>query len=198
MKFILMSLLLSLRVFAQESFDQLPLNKLTCSQKTQDNQKLGAGILVFNNNGQILGTARRTDQTKFGLIGGKLDAGETFIQGAVREAFEETGLTINAENLHPVFKAYDGPVLFLTFILKDGIEADLKPQKQEGDVDVAWVSAYQIATGAFPKYNLQLFKSLPENLKKKIDLQLLNISDTEINRLNDDQLRDYVKELYQR
>ena len=50
-------------------------------------------VLLFNQ-GQILAVSRKDDPNDFGLPGGKLDPGETFTAGAIREVREETGLHI--------------------------------------------------------------------------------------------------------
>ena len=50
-----------------------------------------AMVLAFNQ-GKVLAVSRKNDKTKFGLAGGKVDPGETFIEAAIRECYEETGL----------------------------------------------------------------------------------------------------------
>ena len=58
----------------------------------------GAAIIIRNSNGQIL-LQERTDRNKWGLPGGCQDLGEDLRITAVREAFEETGLKIDPNEI---------------------------------------------------------------------------------------------------
>lgn len=51
-----------------------------------------ACVLIFNSKGQLL-LQKRRDNHFWGYPGGALDIGESFEECAVREAYEETGLT---------------------------------------------------------------------------------------------------------
>lgn len=58
----------------------------------------GAAIIIRNENGEIL-LQERTDRNKWGLPGGCQDLGEDLRVTAVREAYEETGIKLNPNNL---------------------------------------------------------------------------------------------------
>lgn len=58
----------------------------------------GAAIIIRNENGQIL-LQERTDRNKWGLPGGCQDLGEDLKVTAVREAFEETGIKLNPDEI---------------------------------------------------------------------------------------------------
>ena len=58
----------------------------------------GAAIIIRNEKGQIL-LQERTDRDKWGLPGGCQDLGEDLRDTAVREAYEETGLQLNPEEI---------------------------------------------------------------------------------------------------
>lgn len=58
----------------------------------------GAAIIIRNENGQIL-LQERTDRNKWGLPGGCQDLGEDLRVTAVREAYEETGIKLNPEDI---------------------------------------------------------------------------------------------------
>ena len=58
----------------------------------------GAAIIIRNENGQIL-LQERTDRDKWGLPGGCQDLGEDLRNTAVREAFEETGIKLDPNEI---------------------------------------------------------------------------------------------------
>lgn len=51
-------------------------------------------VAVIIKDGLILAISRRNDKTKFGFVGGKVDANETLEQALIRETKEECGITI--------------------------------------------------------------------------------------------------------
>lgn len=58
----------------------------------------GAAIIIRNENGEIL-LQERTDRNKWGLPGGCQELGEDLKTTAVREAYEETGITLDSNDL---------------------------------------------------------------------------------------------------
>ena len=58
----------------------------------------GAAIIIRNENNQIL-LQERTDRNKWGLPGGCQDLGEDLKDTAIREAYEETGIKLNPNEL---------------------------------------------------------------------------------------------------
>ena len=58
----------------------------------------GSAIIIENANGEIL-LQERTDRNKWGLPGGCQDLGEDLRETAVREAYEETGLKLEPNNI---------------------------------------------------------------------------------------------------
>ena len=58
----------------------------------------GAAIIIRNENGQIL-LQERTDRNKWGLPGGCQDLGEDLRMTAVREAYEETGIKLDPNEI---------------------------------------------------------------------------------------------------
>jgi ADP-ribose pyrophosphatase YjhB (NUDIX family) len=62
---------------------------------------VGAVVLVFDPSGDRLLLLRQPPGRGWTLPAGLLDRGETPVQGAVREVFEETGLTFAADDLTP-------------------------------------------------------------------------------------------------
>lgn len=58
----------------------------------------GAAIIIRNEKNKIL-LQERTDRNKWGLPGGCQELGENLRETAVREAYEETGITLNPNSL---------------------------------------------------------------------------------------------------
>ena len=58
----------------------------------------GAAIIIRNEKGQIL-LQERTDRNKWGLPGGCQDLGENLKDTAIREAYEETGIKLDPNEL---------------------------------------------------------------------------------------------------
>lgn len=57
-----------------------------------------SGVLIENDQGEVL-LQKRTDNGHWCLPGGSCDAGDQFLETAVRETYEETGLVVQAEDL---------------------------------------------------------------------------------------------------
>jgi 8-oxo-dGTP pyrophosphatase MutT (NUDIX family) len=72
---------------------------------------VGANVAIFNDAGQVLLT-RRQDNGQWCLPGGHMDLGETLDQTAMREAQEETGLTVQLERLVGLYSSYFAPGAF--------------------------------------------------------------------------------------
>lgn len=58
----------------------------------------GAAIIIRNENGEIL-LQERTDRNKWGLPGGCQELGEDLRETAIREAYEETGIKLDYNDL---------------------------------------------------------------------------------------------------
>lgn len=61
------------------------------------------GVVIINDNNKILLQKRsrfkRTNPSKWGICGGKIDLGETPLEAGVRETLEEIGISLNKEEL---------------------------------------------------------------------------------------------------
>ena len=61
-----------------------------------------ANVIVVNDHGQIL-LIRRTDNGNWAVPGGGMDLGESITQAAIRETFEETGITCQITGLVGIY-----------------------------------------------------------------------------------------------
>lgn len=114
-----------------------------------------AVMLVINSDGLILGVSRKNDPTKFGLCGGKIEEGETAIQAAIRETFEETGIYVDAvtylyERIEPA--ELPNGLEFKTYCFYANTWKGEPYKSEEGDVK--WITENDLANGAFPEYNM--------------------------------------------
>ncbi|HAZ38910.1 MAG TPA: NTP pyrophosphohydrolase [Exiguobacterium sp.] len=65
-----------------------------------------AGGIVFDEEGRILLQKRRQQQA-WGFPGGALELGESIVEAAKREIFEETGIHVAIERLSGVYSQYE-------------------------------------------------------------------------------------------
>lgn len=124
----------------------------------------GACVLALNDQDQVLVVTRPGQSERLCFPGGKLEAGETFLEAMVRELREETGLRVNADRLIQIYRApcvgdggapwYD--VAF--FLLLDTINA--VPGPEEPDLEARFVPAQALIDHSpFAHYNLDAFRA---------------------------------------
>mgnify|MGYP000470502088 CR=1 FL=1 len=125
-------------------------------QEQVQDKKLAACVLVLGKDGKVLAVSRRDDPNAFGMPGGKLDPDETPREAAVRELFEETGLTAVNVSEDPVFvhTEDDG---YTTYTFKCEVTGDILTS-EEGKVK--WVSPQALFDGPFGRYNRHLWSVL--------------------------------------
>jgi 8-oxo-dGTP diphosphatase len=126
-------------------------NDILPPQNGYPNQPVVAvGAIVFRNNRVLLvRRAQPPSQDLWAIPGGRVEIGETLQEAAEREIFEETGITIRAEE----------PVYTFDYIERDGSELprfhyviiDLTAEYVRGETragddaaDVRWVSAEEL------------------------------------------------------
>lgn len=75
--------------------------------------RVGHDKIILNASGAIIAKddkillQRRSDNGAWGLIGGILEMGETYHQGALREIKEETGLDVNLDYLVGIYHGFN-------------------------------------------------------------------------------------------
>lgn len=147
----------------------------------------GVSLFVMRDDGKLLAIARRDNPNSWGLVGGKVDPGETLEAAIERESFEEAGLIISS--CTPIFTSFvpsrsRAGVSYLntTFI------ADVKndPSPQVGEPRLAWVQPQTlIYMTSYRSYNERLFVHLgldsrPPFASGYIDVALMQDSIEEI------------------
>ena len=118
--------------------------------------------LIYGPNGGIISVSRKDDHDSWGLIGGKVDEGETPEEALLRETFEETGLKITG--YEKIFERRDGNLICYTYLcVADGeITTDNEISEAKGIVkEVTWDELF---AGSFGNYNRELYKSLVDNV----------------------------------
>lgn len=73
--------------------------------------KVAVSAVVQDNQGRIL-LIRRSDNGKYSIPGGGLEAGETVAQAVVREVLEETGIEVDVTDLVGVFSNPDHVIAY--------------------------------------------------------------------------------------
>lgn len=144
---------------------------MTISLKTQTPIPYAACVLVVNTeNNTVLAVSRKNDPTKFGIIGGKIDPGETSLDAAVREMREETGYEVSPADLISVFKRYkdDDGFTTETFLLPFKCFNPIKQETLDAHETgvVKWVDWQTLFDGPFGTYNKLLYLELKDKLEE--------------------------------
>jgi len=116
-------------------------------------------IAVVKNGDRFLVGQRSPDQVLAGFWefpGGKIEAGESDLEAAVRECFEETGVTVVAVGRYmTVEHSYKHGDLQLSFIA-----CELKPTACALNQPFCWVDREQLTELAFPEANTAIVEQL--------------------------------------
>jgi len=108
--------------------------------------------LIPRENGRVLGVSRKDNISKWGLIGGKVDEGETPEEALLRETFEETGLRITS--FQKIFTRTDGEFECFTYLC--GVEGEVSTNEKGIVKEVTWDELFE---GPFGEYNRNLYNT---------------------------------------
>lgn len=115
--------------------------------------------LIFTDNNKILAVSRKDDSTDFGLVGGKVDPGETPEEALIRETKEETGLDV--VEYRQVFEIEDSGFVCTTYLCQ--VSGQISSNEKGVVKEVDWVDLFK---GTFGSYNSQLFNHLCKKIFK--------------------------------
>ena len=109
--------------------------------------------LIFCESGNILGVSRKDNPEAFGLVGGKVDVGETPEEALIRETKEETGLDVI--NFKKVFERNDDDSKCFTYLCE--VTGNIRTYEKGIVKEVTWEELFN---GPFGEYNMELYKKL--------------------------------------
>ena len=94
------------------------------------------GIVIINSRNEVLLQKRskfkKINPGKWGICGGKVDFGETTLDAACRETFEEIGLIIDKHKLIPITKIALNKAFYTTYYIKQDVDlSECKLQTEE-------------------------------------------------------------------
>lgn len=125
---------------------------------------MGSCVLALNKHGQVLVVTRPRKADQVCFPGGKLEEGETFLEAAVRELREETGLAVGPDRLVQVFRAPcvgDGGAPWFDvafFVLLDTLET--VPGPEEPELEARFVDPLDLLEHSpFAHYNLDALRA---------------------------------------
>ncbi|MGW4071663.1 NUDIX hydrolase [Nocardia grenadensis] len=134
---------------------------------TPNSVKVAVSALVQDEQGRIL-LIRRSDNGKYSVPGGGLEAGETVTQAVVREVREETGIDVEVTELVGVFSnpehiiAYDNGEVRQEFSIcfrAQPIGGDLRTSDESTEVE--WVQPTELSDrDIHPSIQLRIQKGL--------------------------------------
>ena len=137
-----------------------------------------ASLMIIVKDGKILSVSRGVGSDLWALPGGKRELGETAEQNAIREVFEETGITVAKTSLvySEVVKSFrpEGLDFHADCFYADEWSGEIQPS-DEGDVE--WLSINDLlAKSAFKVHNTKLFEAF--NRKFNDEHGLTNFAET--------------------
>jgi len=113
-------------------------------------------VVIINKDGLVCLVSRKDDHNDFGLIGGKVDEGESLEEAAIRECKEETGIDIR--NLRMIFAMHRKDRMGYTYIADYSGEIDYDKEKEPHVVK--WGKMVDATKGSFAYWNKMVTDSM--------------------------------------
>lgn len=121
-------------------------------------------VLIFNDDGQVVMVNRRHKETTMSMPGGKVDPGETMDIAACRETFEETGITLNPEDLVFIHQSTcEGDVDYDVNFYITKSPVNKIPGSNESDIVARYGSLKELLDTDFCDYNKRAFADLAKH-----------------------------------
>lgn len=145
---------------------------------------IGVGILVLNADQQVLLGKRikKGESCCWCLPGGKVDLGESYEQAAARELFEETNLSIQAQQLksyvmlNDLSREYLNVTIGLHVTLRDSVWIDsIKVTEPDIFEKWSWFSLSELPSVLFPETQVMLQFWKKEQVKSQFSVYPINI-----------------------
>lgn len=117
--------------------------------------------------GQLLAVCRRENPELICFPGGKLEIGETSVDGMIREVYEETGLKVNPVDAIPIYSGVcEGKIEYWVTTYLIEIEGDEELNPPEDDMFPHWVDQKTfMEKTSYPLFNEAVFKSVEKFFK---------------------------------
>ena len=131
-----------------------------------------AGVFFYSKKTQRYLYLLRTDPknpTNWGIPGGKIEGGETLLEGIARECEEEIGMFPPQAKLIPIQKFVNNTFTYHTFFCE--VEDEFKPELNDEHCGYAWVGDHQypkpLHPGLFSTVNFDVVQEKLKTLTKK-------------------------------
>lgn len=118
-------------------------------------KKLAVCGILFDDEYNILTVSRKNDPNKIGMVGGKVDDGETLEDAIIRECFEETGIKVKIKDNRPTYTDIDGDYEVTCFQL-ERIDSTTYPVSENETGIVKFVPVGELLSDKSPFYQYNI------------------------------------------
>lgn len=127
-----------------------------------DENNLVAICVLQNNNGEFLLVSRKNNLAHFGFPGGKVEPEEDLATAAVRELFEETGISILPSEIEHVYGSEYRGFSVQSFLCSKVVYLSGIAVGPEGTMMKWTKDEEELTSGPFSDYNRELLSAIKE------------------------------------